>query len=84
MSHVTHNTQPSLLFVRFAGGAVRLAACAFCWPKDKSRVVKGWGCCCMLVLCGMAQGGRAGGWGEQAWPRTCTLSLQLLPKSMEV
>ena len=36
-----------LLFVRFAGGAVRLAACAFCWPKDKIRVVKGWGCCCM-------------------------------------
>jgi len=25
-----------LLFVRFAGGAVRLAACAFCWPKEKS------------------------------------------------
>jgi hypothetical protein len=62
-----------LLFVRFAGGAVRLAACAFCWPKDKSRVVKGWGCCCMLVkgwgcccmlvLCGMAQGEGAGGLG---------------------
>ena len=52
-----------LLFVRFAGGAVRLAACAFCRPKDKSRVVKGWGCCCMLVLCGVAQGEGAGGLG---------------------
>ena len=53
-----------LLFVRFAGGAVRLAACAFCWPKDKSGAVKGWGCCWMLVLCGMVQGGASGGLGS--------------------
>ena len=49
-----------LLFVRFAGGAVRLAACAFCWPKKKQRCGEGLG---LLLHASVVRHGAGGGGG---------------------
>ena len=46
------------LFARGAVTAVRLAACTFCWPKEKSGVVKNCGCCWMFVA--WCRGGERG------------------------